>query len=71
MISAWIYIFSLYINEVVDGLFHTTPHQFVEDPQLYKDANIDNESLDQAVIQINDDMSRVHYWYIYNRLGIL
>lgn len=63
-------MFSLYINDVVDVLSHTTPHQFADDLQLYKNANLDNESLNQAVSQINYDLSSVHYWSICNRLNL-
>lgn len=63
-------LFTLYINDVVNVLSFSTPHQFADDLQLYKSSDIDDKSLDQAVVEINDDLKSVHCWSICNRLDL-
>jgi len=63
-------LFSFYINDITNVIKYSLPHQFADDLQIYKESQLDDFSLSNAVSGINADVSSILNWSIENRLDL-
>lgn len=61
-------LFSLYINDLVSVLHHSTPHLYADDLQIYASAKV--ESVNECVDGLNSDLQAISVWADQNKLSL-
>jgi hypothetical protein len=61
-------LFSLLINDIVEQISSCNYHLYADDVQLFFSSH--PSTFDSSIANLNEDLDRIHQWYMANRLFI-
>jgi hypothetical protein len=61
-------LFSLFVNDFVGQISSSICHLYANDVQLYLSSH--PSTFGRSIARLNEDLDRIHQWYMANRLFI-